>query len=168
MLSHLEHPALPMGNPVTPSFCEKGTTPVMQFIANSSWGMTPSVPVEARSVQYSDSAQQQMALCTASNNVCHCLTPLKPSEEGLSWLSVHWKCGYSVWLLCCLQLTVWRSGSRSKCVLEQFKSLDTHTVQCVVKLFNQIGPHGSVGLINSFVTPIVWTDERKDISSIHL
>ena len=60
MLSHQEHPALPMGNPVTPSFHEKGTTPVKQFIANSSQGVThPSVPaIAARSAQCSGSTQQ--------------------------------------------------------------------------------------------------------------
>ena len=36
MLSHPEHPAIPNGNLVTSSFCEKGTAPVRQFIANSS------------------------------------------------------------------------------------------------------------------------------------
>ena len=57
ILSHLEHPALPVGNLVTPSFYEKGTTPVRQFIANSSRGVThPSVPVAARSTQCSGSA----------------------------------------------------------------------------------------------------------------
>ena len=50
MLLHPEHPALPTGNPVTPSFCKKGTIPVRQIIANSSWGVTHlSVPAAARS-----------------------------------------------------------------------------------------------------------------------
>ena len=54
MLSYLEHPEMPIGNPVTPSVCEKGTTPVRQFIANSSQGVThPSVPATAaRSAQF--------------------------------------------------------------------------------------------------------------------
>ena len=53
MLSHPEHPAIPNGNPVTPSFCEKGTTPVRQVIANSSQGVThPSVPVAVRTAQF--------------------------------------------------------------------------------------------------------------------
>ena len=53
MLLHPEHPALPMGNPVTPSFHEKGTTPVRQLIANSSRGVThPSFPAAARSAKF--------------------------------------------------------------------------------------------------------------------
>ena len=98
-----------------------------------------------------------------SNNKWHCITvhptmciivwPLEPSEEGLLW-SVQWIVVIMKWLFCFRQLTVWKSNQGF-----------SYGAVCV-KLTNH-GSFGSVGLTSSFITPIVWTDEWKDISSIH-